>query len=147
MLLFNETIDDKRLGLWLKSALDGSDRSPGMAKAKTDMIADYVKSWRFVYAVYHGKCFSWALSHFYGDDEDTDDVSMSYASWQNVLYVAVHIGFLDLQFHFRPFDRHFEVHRRYCISSQGSQYLYRYVPRSMFYANRFNTWVKVQTTM
>ena len=71
LLLFNKTVDDKRLGLWLKSALNGSDQSPEMEKAKVDMIADYVKSWRFVYAVYHGKCLSWALSHFYGDDEET----------------------------------------------------------------------------
>jgi len=51
-----------------------------------------------------------------------NDVPMSYVSWHNTLFVAVHIGFLDLQFHFRPFDRHFQVHRRYCISSQGSHY-------------------------
>ena len=171
-----------------------------------------MKSWHFIYAVYHGKCLLWALSHFYGDNEDTptcfvgnspvcsvcelseaicqetvdiqsylvvllhainalrelglegatktlitaillknneqyiqkyeqlhdvtksddsiwgcgkvvNDVPMSYVSWHNVLYAAVHIGFVDLQFHFRPFDRHFEVHRRYCISSLGSHYL------------------------
>ena len=70
LLLFNETVDDKHLGLWLKSALNGSDQSPEMEKAKVDMIADYVKSWCFVYAAYHGKCLSWALSRYYGDDED-----------------------------------------------------------------------------
>ena len=47
-------LDDKRLGLWLKSALNGSDQSPDMEKAKIDMIADYLKSWCFVYEVYHG---------------------------------------------------------------------------------------------
>ena len=40
LLLFNEAIDDKRFGLWLKSALDGSDKSPAMEKAKHDMIAN-----------------------------------------------------------------------------------------------------------
>ena len=30
-----------------------------------------MKSWHFIYAVYHGKCLLWALSHFYGDNEDT----------------------------------------------------------------------------
>ena len=51
------------------------------------------------------------------------NVAMSYISWHNVLYIAVHIGFLDLKFHFWPFDSHYEVHRRYCISSEGTQYL------------------------
>ena len=54
LLLFNESIDDKRLGLWLKSSL----------------LTNYAKTWRFIYALYHGKCLSWALSHFYADDQD-----------------------------------------------------------------------------
>ena len=32
----------------------------------------------------------------WGCGKIVDDVSMSYASWHNVLYIAVHIGFLDL---------------------------------------------------
>jgi len=56
LLLFNEAIDDKLLGLWLKSALDGSDKSPAMEKAKNDMIADNVKSWHFVLC-----CLSWEM--------------------------------------------------------------------------------------
>ena len=39
------------------------------------------------------------------------------------MYVAVHIGFLDPRFHFRPFDSHYEVHHRYCIASEGSSFL------------------------
>ena len=53
---FYECTDDKRLGLWLKTALD----------------ATYVKTWRFIYSVYHGKCLSWALSHFYAGANDAD---------------------------------------------------------------------------
>ena len=59
----------------------------------------------------------------WGCGKMVNDVAMSYISWHYVLYVAVHIGFLDLKFHFRPFDSHYEVHHRYCISSEGTQYL------------------------
>lgn len=54
LLLCNEHIDDKCLGLWLKSALDLplSD----LERAKHQMIANYVKTWRFIYSLYHGKC-------------------------------------------------------------------------------------------
>ena len=212
LLLFNECIDDKRLGLWLKSALDCSDASSQLEQVKNEMLTNYAKAWHFIYAIYHGKCLSWALSHFYADDQDPptcfvannplcsvceeseaicqetvdiqqhlvvllktiqafaecgldgatktlitamlmktneqyirkheqlDDIfdasdslwgcgklvngtMMSYSSWHKLLYVAVHIGFLDLRFHFRPFDSHYEVHRRYCITSEGSSFL------------------------
>ena len=42
---------------------------------------------------------------------------ISCSSWHKVLYVAVHIGFLDLRFYFRPFDSHYKVHRSYCITA------------------------------
>ena len=38
-------------------------------------------------------------------------------------HVAVHIGFLNLHFYFRPFDSHYEVHHRYCIAPEGSSFL------------------------
>ena len=47
---------------------------------------------------------------------------MSCSSWHKLLYVGVHIGYLDLHFHFRPFDSHYKVHRRYCITSEGSSF-------------------------
>jgi len=56
LLLFYECTDDKCLGWWLKTALD----------------ATYVKTWHFIYSVYHGKCLSWALSHFYTGANDVD---------------------------------------------------------------------------
>jgi len=73
-LYFNECVDDKRLGLWVKTALDhtvnGSDEAH--EAKKHEMIRNYVETWRFVYSVYHGKCLCWALSSFYGSAGDTD---------------------------------------------------------------------------
>jgi len=214
-LYINECVDDKRLGLWLKAALDrekdGSDEDGAHEAKKQEMIHDYVETWRFVYSVYHGKCLCWALSSFYGGAGDTDpptcfvsnsplcmickasdmlcqescdikdylcmllstiqqlkdaglntvtktllvgvlmktssqyvdkclesvdddtipwgcgmvikDVPMSSLSWCKVLYVAVHLYLLDLSFTFRPFENHYEVHRRYMLSTKGEEYL------------------------
>jgi len=33
------------------------------------------------------------------------------------------LGFLDLSFHFRPFDNHYEVHRRYILTSSGESFI------------------------
>ena len=68
--MFNECIEDKRLGLWLKSALDCSEASSQLEQVKNKMLTNYAKAWRFIYAIYHRKCLSWALSHFYPDDQD-----------------------------------------------------------------------------
>ena len=43
--------------------------------------------------------------------------------WHKILYVAVHLGFLDLSFTFRPFDSHYEVHRRYVLSQSGESFI------------------------
>ena len=43
-----------------------------MQLGKADVLSTYEKSWRFIYALYHGKCLSWALSHFYGGADDND---------------------------------------------------------------------------
>ena len=56
LLLFDEYIDDKRLGLWLKTALDASTEDAALQSVKADMLSTYVKAWRFIYSVYHGKC-------------------------------------------------------------------------------------------
>ena len=42
ILLFNEYIDDKRLGLWLKSALDCQEEDCSMQLDKTDVLSTYV---------------------------------------------------------------------------------------------------------
>lgn len=47
---------------------------------------------------------------------------MSKPQWHKVLYVAVHLDYLDLLFNFRPFDSHYEVHRRYVVSSLGNEF-------------------------
>lgn len=214
LLLFDEYIDDKRLGLWLKTALHASTEDAALQSVKADMLSTYIKAWRFIYSVYHGKCLSWALSLFYAgaNDEDpptcfvgnnplcsvcehteiicqasidiqkylvlllqtikdlcdfglegvtktlvtavllqgneqyvhtfeklqtifdednscwgcgaiVDDIRMSQPAWHKILYVAVHLSFLDLSFIFRPFDSHYEVHRRYILTSLGESFL------------------------
>ena len=65
LLCFNEYIDDKRLGLWLKSALSSGSEDPAMEQQKTEMISMYTKVWHFIYSIYHGKCLSWGLTHFF----------------------------------------------------------------------------------
>ena len=37
-------------------------------------------------------------------------LKMLQSMWHKILYVAVHLGFLNLSFTFRPFDSHYEVH-------------------------------------
>ena len=214
ILLFNEYIDDKRLGLWLKSALDCQESDHLIQQDKADVLLTYEKSWRFIYSLYHGKCLSWALSHFYGGADDNDPptcftanaplcavcrvsdaicqescdiqdyllllfqtiktlsnagflgvtktlliavllqineryvcsfaemvdlldnnnscwgcgimvkgLKMSQSMRHKILYVAVHLGFLDLSFAFRPFDSHYEVHRRYVLSKSGESFI------------------------
>ena len=73
LLLCNEYIDDKHLGLWLKSALDCRDQpSSDLEETKHEMITNYVKAWWFIYSLYHGKCLVWALSHFCAGADDQD---------------------------------------------------------------------------
>jgi len=61
-LYFNECIDDKCLGLWVKEALDRANKEDEDAHAheakKCKMIQNYVECWRFIYTVYHVKCLS-----------------------------------------------------------------------------------------
>ena len=44
--------------------------------------------------------------------------------WSKVVYVAVHLSLLHLSFVFRPFDNHYEVHRRYSLSEEGTKFLF-----------------------
>ena len=68
-LFFNETVDDKRLGLWLKSYLE-SEIDEAHENVKEEILSTYKKTWQFVYSVYHGKCLMWVMSHFYGGADD-----------------------------------------------------------------------------
>ena len=61
-LFFSETIDDKRLGLWLKSSLE-SEIDEAHKNVKEEILSTYKKTWHFVYSVYHGKCLLWAICH------------------------------------------------------------------------------------
>ena len=72
ILVFNECMDDKRLGLWLKSALDCHTQNRSMELCKDDVLSTYEKSWRFIYSLFHGKCLFWESSHFYGGVDDSD---------------------------------------------------------------------------
>ena len=213
-LLFNEYIDDKRLGQWLKSSLSPKGEDPAFKAVKLSILDTYTKAWRFIYSIYNGKCLSRALAYFYGgvndnnpptcfvansplcmvcehteemcevsidikdfllvllntikqlcttgfagvtktllisvlfannetyvrtfevltdifDSEDTcwgsgisiNGTAMSQSAWHKVLYVAVHLGLIDLNFTFRPFENHYEVHRKYILSSAGNEFL------------------------
>ena len=51
-LLFNEVIDDKRLGLWLRSSLESKEVNPAVVTAKSEMINTYVCSSMEVY-IFH----------------------------------------------------------------------------------------------
>ena len=50
-------------------------------------------------------------------------LKMSQSMWHKILYVAVHLELLDLSFTFRPFDSHYEVHRRYVLSKSGESFI------------------------
>ena len=50
LILFNEVIDDKRLGLWLKSALDVKETNEDIGKVKREMINAYIQTGRFIYS-------------------------------------------------------------------------------------------------
>ena len=52
-----------------------------------------------------------------------DGIVMSQVTWHKIIYVAVHTGYLDMTFFFRPFDSHYEFHRRYKLSSDGEAFL------------------------
>ena len=211
LLYFNEYIDDKHLGLWLKSSLDSATDDETHQIAKAEIISNYTNAWKFIYSVYHGKCLTWALSHFYGGADDTDPptcfvsnsplcmvcklsdilceesldikdhlctllstlqqlqnaglngitktllvgvlmkvssqyiikclecidadsipwgcgtvvkgVNMSSNAWCKLIYVCVHLGLFNLSFVFRPFENHYEVHRRYLIAPPGEEFL------------------------
>jgi len=212
--MFNEHIDDKRLGLWLRSML-GCNQDDCSTQKKMEMLYNYSQGWRFIYAVYHGKCLMQALTTFYSgesstitttcivnnstlcsvcenyeeicqvscdikdhlvlllstvrdlcdlgldgatktlltavllgcnekyvktfdvlcamlDDDDEscwgcgksiNSIVMSQLTWHKIIYVAVHVGYLDMRFFFRPFDSHYEVHRRYKLSADGEAFL------------------------
>ena len=54
---FNEYIDDKSLGLWLKSLLDCTTSDEAHEATKSEVIQSYAKAWQFIY--------------FYGGADDT----------------------------------------------------------------------------
>lgn len=67
------------------------------------------------------------LCAMFNDDKSKCGKSMNGSvmlqlTWHKIIYVAVHIGYLDITF-FRPFDSHYEVHRRYKLSTDGEAFL------------------------
>ena len=90
MLLFNEYIDDKRLGQWLKAALDSSAKDPKVEAVKLEILFTYTQAWRFIYSIYNGKCLLQALARFYGGAGDSDpptcfianNLCAQFVSWQ-----------------------------------------------------------------
>ena len=59
----------------------------------------------------------------WGCGVNVEGIKMSQPSWHKILYVAVHLNFVDLDFTFRPFESHYEVHRKYVLSSHGQEFL------------------------
>ena len=49
-LFFNESMDDKRLGLWLKSTLE-SEHDAAHEAVKAEILSTYKKTWQYVYIV------------------------------------------------------------------------------------------------
>ena len=216
LLLFNEVQDDKRLGVWLKSALEKSNEGNAhYEQKKSEVIETYITAWKFVYSVYHGKCLSRSLAALYGGAGDTDpptcfvsnsslctvcaqidhicqwsidiqpflstlfntmqqlhaaslprvtktllisvllqcnetyvrsfdslsdlldsdndtcwgsglyinDARMSKPSWHKVIYVAVHLGYVNVTFDFCPYENRHEVHRKYSLALTGEVFL------------------------
>ena len=72
LLLFNEVQDDKRLGVWLKSAIESIEVNAHIEQAKSEVINNYVTTWKFIYSMYHGKCLSRSLALLYGGAGDID---------------------------------------------------------------------------
>ena len=74
LLLFNEIQDDKRLGVWLKSALEKlkEGENEQYQQKKSEAIDNYVTAWKFIYSIYDGKCLSRSLAVLYGGAGDTD---------------------------------------------------------------------------
>ena len=72
LLLFNEVVDDKRLGLWLKSALESKEANASADRVKSEMIHAYVQTWRFIYSLYHGKRLARSLANLYGEASEVD---------------------------------------------------------------------------
>ena len=69
LLLFNEYIDDKHLGQWLKAALDSSTNDPKVETVTLEILFTYTHAWRFIYI---GKCLLLALALFYGGAGDSN---------------------------------------------------------------------------
>ena len=72
LLLFNEYIDDKRLGQWLKPSLGPKGEDPAFKAVKLSILDTYTKAWRFIYSIYNGKCLSQALAYFYDGVNDNN---------------------------------------------------------------------------
>ena len=55
-LYFNEYVDDKRLGLWLKSLFHFCAYDDTHEAIKLKVLSSYTTTWEFLYSTYHGKC-------------------------------------------------------------------------------------------
>ena len=71
-ITFNEVIDDKHLGLWLKSALESKEANAAVDRVKSEIIRTYIQTWKFIYSIYHGKFLARSLANLYGGAGDID---------------------------------------------------------------------------
>ena len=84
LFLFNEVIDDKRLGLWLKSALESKEANAAVDRVKSEMIRIYIQTWKFIYSIYHGKCLAQSLANLYGGAGDIDPLHVLFLTTLSV---------------------------------------------------------------
>jgi len=77
----------------------------------------YVRKFKELEDIFDDDDSCWGCGRMLGD------IRMSFTAWYKILYVAVHIGYIDMYFDFRPFDSHYEVHRKYFITSDGKEFL------------------------
>jgi len=75
ILFLNESIDDKRLGVWLKTSLDPRTTDEAHDAIKAKVLETYTRTWQFAYCIYHANCLLWSLSHFYGGADDEDPLT------------------------------------------------------------------------
>ena len=77
----------------------------------------YVKTFNLLHCIFDSNEACW------GCGVNVEEIKMSQPSWHKILYATVHLNFVDLDFTFRPFESHYEVHRKYMLSSHGQEFL------------------------
>ena len=59
----------------------------------------------------------------WGSGLTANNTQMTCLAWCKLIYFSVHLSLLTLEFMFRPFESHYEVHRHFSLSSAGEEFL------------------------